>query len=75
MLARLAKGGYTVSRIPNESNIVYVTPTPQQAAGLKQRLAGADVLARMGKDGRVPFFINDTLLHQSPDAIAAAFLG
>ena len=52
-----------------------MTPTPQQAAGLKQRLASADILARIGKDGRVPFFLNDTLLHQSPKAIAAAFLG
>ena len=75
VLAQLQKGGYTVQRIPNESNIAYVTPTPQQAAGLKQRLASADVLARIGKDGRVPFFLNDTLLHQSPAAIAAAFLG
>ncbi len=75
VLAQLQQGGYTVQRIPNESNIAYVTPTPQQAAGLKQRLASADVLARIGKDGRVPFFLNDTLLHQSPAAIAAAFLG
>lgn len=71
----LQKGGYTVQRVPNESNILYVTPTEAQAAGLADRLAKADIRARLGKDGRVPFFINDTLLHQSPDRIAAAFLG
>lgn len=75
VVAKLQKGGYTVRRVPNESNILFVRPTPSQAAGLEARLAGADVRARLGKDGSVPFFINDTLLHQTPDAIAAAFLG
>ena len=75
VVAKLKAGGYTVQRVPNESNILYVKPTTAQAAGLADRLAKADVRARIAKDGFVPFFINDTLLHQSPDAIAAAFLG
>ena len=73
--ATLQKGGYTVQRVPNESNILFLRPTAAQAAGLPERLAKADIRARLGNDGRVPFFINDTLLNQSPDAIAAAFLG
>lgn len=75
VVAKLKRGGYKVERVPNESNILYVKPTSTQAAGLTDRLAKADVRARLAKDGTVPFFINDTLLHQTPDAIAAAFLG
>ncbi|MGI4756879.1 MAG: threonine aldolase family protein [Janthinobacterium lividum] len=75
VLAKLQAGGYGIQRVPNESNIVYVKPTTAQAAGLADRLAKADVRARLTKDGFVPFFINDTLLHQTAGSIAAAFLG
>ncbi len=76
VFARLqAAGGYTVRRIPNESNIVYLQPAEARLHGLPERLREADIRARIGKDGSIPFFINDTMLHQSPDAITAAFLG
>lgn len=75
VFTKLQAGGYSVDRVPNESNIVFVKPPSAQMAALPARLAKADVRARIGKDGSIPFFINDTLLHQSVDAIAAAFLG
>ena len=70
-----AAGGYTVRRIPNESNIVYLQAAPGRLQNLPERLQAADIRARITKDGSIPFFINDTMLHQSVDAITAAFLG
>ncbi len=70
-----AGGGYTVERVPNESNIVHLRVHDERLRGLPDRLRQADIRARIGKDGVIPFFINDTLLHQSVDAIASAFLG
>ncbi len=70
-----AAGGYTVERVPNESNIVRLRANEARLRGLPDRLREADIRARIGKDGLIPFFINDTMLHQSADAITAAFLG
>ena len=70
-----AAGGYTVRRIPNESNIVYLQAGESRLRGLPERLQAADIRARITRDGSMPFFINDTMLHQGVDAIAAAFLG
>ena len=70
-----AAGGYTVRRIPNESNIVYLQPSEARLHGLPARLQAADIRARITKEGSIPFFINDTMLHQGVDAITAAFLG
>jgi threonine aldolase len=75
VLGKLQAGGYTIDRIPNESNIVYVRPPAGKVAGLADRLAKADVRARVGADGRIAFFINETILRQSVDAVAAPFLG
>ena len=70
-----AAGGYTLERVPNESNIVLLQPSPERLRGLPDRLHQADIRARITKDGKVPFFINETILHQNPAAITAAFLG
>ncbi len=70
-----AAGGYTIERVPNESNIVHLRASEARLRGLPERLREADIRARLGKDGLIPFFINDTMLHQSVDAIASAFLG
>ncbi len=75
VFSRLQTGGYSVERVPNESNIVFLRPSAAKLEGLGERLAKADIRGRVTKDGLVPFFINETLLRKSPEAIAAAFLG
>lgn len=75
VLGKLQAAGYTVRRIPNGSNIVSVTPPAGKVTGLADRLLKADVRARIAPDGSIPFFINETILRQSPEAVAAPFLG
>ncbi len=75
IVGKLQAGGYEVRRVPNESNILYIKPPQAKMAGLPERLAKADIRARMLNDDVIHFFINETILHQSIDAIAAAFLG
>jgi threonine aldolase len=75
VIGKLKAGGYTVTRVPNESNIVYLKVPAAKATGLMDRLVKADVRARITADGAIPFFINETILRQPTDAIAAAFLG
>ena len=74
VLGKLKAGGYTTTRVPNESNIVLVTAPAAKVAGLPGRLLKADIRARIAPDGTMPFFINETILRQSTDTIAAAFL-
>jgi threonine aldolase len=73
VIAKLQAGGYVVERIPNESNIVMLKPPAAKANGLTDRLAKADIVARITPAG-MPFFINETILHQPVDTVAAAFL-
>lgn len=74
LLAKLQAGGYTVTRVPNESNIVLLQVPAAHAAGLQDRLAAADIRARVGKDATMQFFINETILHRSTAELASAFL-
>ena len=70
-----AAGGYTVERVPNESNIVLLKPSEARARGLQERLLAADIRIAPIRNGATTFFINETVLRRNPDAIAKAFLG
>jgi threonine aldolase len=75
ILAKLqTAGGYTVERVPNESNIVLLRPSEARAKGLQERLLAADIRIAPIRNGTTTFFINETVLHRTPDEIAKAFL-
>ncbi len=74
VVAKLQAAGYTTERVPNESNLLLLKPPAGKMDGLAARLAKANIIVHPLPEG-VPFFINETILRQSPDAIVAAFLG
>ena len=71
ILAKLqTAGGYTVERVPNESNIVLLKPSEARIKGLQERLIAADIRIATIRNGVTTFFINETVLHRTPDEIA-----
>jgi threonine aldolase len=70
-----ATGGYTVERIPNESNIVLLKPSEARAKGLQERLLAADIRIAPVRNGVTAFFINETVLRRPTDEIVKPFLG
>ena len=67
-------GGFTITRIPNGSNITHVQVSPDRLHGLQARLDDADIRARIAPDGGMPLFINESILRRSPQELLHAFL-
>lgn len=74
LLDRLAAiPGIAVRRVPNGTNIAFLTLEDAVAAGLKERLAKIDVVIGDVIDGKLPLTFNETILRKPVDTIAAAF--
>jgi threonine aldolase len=75
VFVKLQAAGYTLQRVPHESNIVLLKPpasiTPE---ALTARLAKKDIITHPLDQGAL-FVINETILRQPVDTITAAFLG
>jgi len=67
--------GFSIMRVPNESNIIPIKLSPARLDGLVERLAKQDIRARTTKDGILPFFINESTTRRSPDDIVTAIVG
>ena len=67
-------GGFTITRIPNGSNITHVQVSPDRLHGLQARLDDADIRVRIAPDGGMPLFINESILRRSPQELLHAFL-
>jgi threonine aldolase len=70
----VAAGGFTIERVPNGSNITFVQVAPERARGLQEKLAKADIHVLPLVDGKLKFWINESILRQPADQILAAFL-
>ncbi|MGI4755386.1 MAG: threonine aldolase family protein [Janthinobacterium lividum] len=70
-----AAGGYTVERVPNESNIVLLKISEARAKGLQDRLLATDTRIAPIRNGVTTLFINETVLRRTPDEIVKGFLG
>jgi len=69
-----AAGGFTIERVPNGSNITFVQVAPERARGLPEKLTKADIHILPLVDGKLKFWINESILRQPADQILAAFL-
>jgi threonine aldolase len=67
-------GGFTLQRVPDASNICMVQIAPARQAGLKKRLAAADIRVHI-KDGQMMFFINESILRRPVDQLLKVFVG
>jgi threonine aldolase len=67
-------GGFTVTRVPNGSNITHVQVSPDRLQGLQARLDAADIRARIAPGGAMPLSINESILRRSPQELLHAFL-
>ena len=75
VLAGLAAKGFGLERVPNESKICIVRIPAARVKQTTERLAAADIRARIAPDGAMPFFINESILRRSPDELVKAFTG
>ncbi|WP_448102485.1 threonine aldolase family protein [Luteibacter jiangsuensis] len=74
LLDRLAAiPGIAVRRVPNGTNIAFLTLDDAVVTGLKERLAKSDVVIGDVIDGKLPLTFNETILRKPVDTIAAAF--
>lgn len=75
LLDRLAViPGIAVRRVPNGTNIAFLTLDERVATGLKERLAKADIVTGDVIDGGLPLTFNETILRKPVADIAAAFV-
>jgi threonine aldolase len=70
-----AAGGFTVDRVPDGSNISFLHLTPQRMQGLQARLDAADIRVHFHADGRLYFFINESILRRPSEELLKVFLG
>ena len=75
VLAGLKASGFGVERVANESNICMVRVPAPRVKDVTERLAAADVRARIAPDGTMPFFINESILRRPPEELVKAFGG
>jgi threonine aldolase len=68
-------GGFTVDRIPDGSNICFLQIAPQRMKGLQARLDAADIRVLFNADGRMYFFINESILRRPTQQLLKPFLG
>jgi threonine aldolase len=68
-------GGFTITPVPNGSNITQVRVSPERLHGLEARLAAADIRAHIAPDGTMPLFINESILRRSPQDLLHTLLG
>ena len=75
MLAGLAAKGLTLERVPNESNICLVRMPAERVKATTERLAAADIRARIAADGTMPFFTNESILRRPAEELVKAIAG
>lgn len=75
VLAGMAAKGFAVERVPNESNITLVRIPTERVKATTERLAAADIRARVAADGTMPFFINESIMRRSPEELIKAIAG
>ena len=68
-------GGFEIRPVADGSNITMVAVSPARAANLQARLAKADVHVRPLVDGKMPIFVNETIVRQSTQELVRAFTG
>lgn len=68
-----ATPGIAVRRVPNGTNIAFLTLDDHVANGLKERLAKIDVVTGDVIDGGLPLTFNETILRKPVEVIARAF--
>jgi threonine aldolase len=68
-------GGFEIRPVPDGSNVTVVAVSPARAANLQARLAKADVHVRPLVDGKMPIFVNETIVRQSTQDLVRAFAG
>jgi threonine aldolase len=67
-------GGFTITPVPNGSNITHVQVSPERLHGLEARLAAADIRAHIAPGGAMALSINESILRRSPQELLHAFL-
>ena len=76
LMAKLqAAGGYTVERVPNESNIFLLKPSEARMKGLQDRLLAADIRIATPRNGAVVMYFNETILRRPVAEIVKPFAG
>jgi threonine aldolase len=68
-------GGFTITPVPNGSNITQVQVSPERLHGLEARLAAADIRAHIAPDGAMPLFLNESILRRPAQDLLHPFLG
>lgn len=69
-------GGFTVSPVPDGSNIVIVKLAPERMPGLQERLLQHDIRARKPDDsGTMQVFVNESITRRPVEELLAAFTG
>ena len=75
VLAGLAAKGFAVERVPNESNITLVRIPAERVKATMERLAAADIRARIAPDGTMPFFINESIVRRPAEELVKVIAG
>jgi threonine aldolase len=70
-----AAGGFTVERVQDGSNISFLHLTPQRMKGLQERLDAADIKVHFHADGRLYFYINESIARRPVAELLQVFVG
>jgi threonine aldolase len=67
-------GGFTITRVPNGSNITHVHVSSGRLHGLQARLDAANIRAHISPAGAMPLSINESILRRSPQDLLHPFI-
>jgi threonine aldolase len=66
--------GYSIERVPKESNIFLLKPSESRLKGLQDRLLAADIRIAAPRSGAIVMYFNETILRRPVEEIVKPFL-